>query len=91
MDQKILQELQEIKAVLSNVVTKDDAKNFVTKDDAKNFATKDDLAQQTEQIIASVAEINSDVFDEIDKQKADRGDVTFLTKRVREIEKKLAS
>ena len=35
--------LEEIRAIKSSMVTKDDAKNFLTKDDAKKFATKDDL------------------------------------------------
>src|SRR5256885_4129727 len=47
MDQKILNQLEEIRTALINVVTKDDLRSelskYATKADLKNFATKDDL------------------------------------------------
>ena len=47
MDQKILEQLQDLQKALTsitnNMVTKQDAKSFATKDDLKSFATKDDL------------------------------------------------
>lgn len=39
----IARQLAEIKTMLGETVTKEDAKSFLTKQDAKNFATKDDL------------------------------------------------
>ena len=103
MDQKLIKQLENLiqkllKDALINVATKDDLKNFATKDDLKNFATKDDLKllkndlkQLKTDLIEEIKESEGFIVGSVDKNKADKKDVTELDGRVTKIERKLAS
>lgn len=90
MDQKILQELFEIKKLLGEVVTKDEAKQFLTKNDAKQFATKEDLKSMKEELIKEIRDVEVSVTVSADKNKAEKTDLERLETRVTKIEQKLA-
>ena len=75
MDQKILKELQKIKRILGNVVTKAELEQS--------------LQKQTEVIYTDIGEVVNSLFVETDKLKADKKDFLILERRVDNIEQKL--
>jgi len=85
MDQNILKELHEIKKVLNNVVTKNDASNFVTKNDMVS------MEKRLTEKIDRLDQMQMDIFATVQKIKADRVDVKELEIRVEKIERKLVS
>lgn len=91
MIKQLFEEIRSIKKALANVVTKEEAKHLATKDDLKNFATKDDLKKLKDDLIEEIKESEGFIVSSVDKNKADKGVVDVLDKRVTRIERKLTA